>query len=90
LHETIALFSGNRFFLETIRYHNQLRRIVEYESFAMDERMQESSEEHVQILQGLVAGDFEWAAAAMTRHLKLASSAIAVFPKEKSPKEKSA
>lgn len=82
LHETIAGFSGNPFFVETVRYHNQLRRIVEYESFAVDERMQESCEEHVKILEALVRDDREWAATLMTRHLALASDSIVVFSDE--------
>lgn len=80
LHEAIALCSANQFFVETVRYHNQLRRIVEYESFAANERMDESNWEHVQIIQTLLAGDVEWAAAAMTQHLKLARNSIEVFP----------
>lgn len=80
LHETVASFSHNKFFLEVVRYHNQLRRIVEYESFEANERTEESCVEHVQLLEALRKGDAEWAATLMTRHLKLAQSAVAVFP----------
>lgn len=79
LHETLASFSGNQFFVEAMRYHNRLRRVVEYESFYADERMTESCEEHLQILNALRKGDREWAATLMTRHLRLASEAVAVF-----------
>lgn len=79
LHETIVSFSGNKFFIDSVRYHNRLRRVVEYESFAADERMLESCEEHLEILDALRRDDREWAATLMTRHLQLASEAVEVF-----------
>lgn len=79
LHETLAALSGNQFFVESIQYHNRLRLVVEYESFYADERMTESCEEHLEILDALRKGDREWAATLMTRHLQLASEAVQAF-----------
>ena len=79
LHETIAAFSQNPFFVDAVRHHNRLRRVVEYESFDADERIEESCAEHIQILDALLADDREWAATLLTRHLTLASQSIDVF-----------
>lgn len=79
LHETIAAFSGNEFFLKAVQRHNQLRRVAEYESFYASERMHESHEEHVQILEALRDEDIELAATLMARHLHLASRSIGIF-----------
>ncbi|MCG8505555.1 MAG: GntR family transcriptional regulator [Sphingomonadales bacterium] len=79
LHETIAGFSQNPFFVDAVRHHNRLRRVVEYESFEANERMEDSCAEHIQILDALLADDREWAATLLTRHLILASESIDVF-----------
>ena len=84
LHETIAASSNNPFFVEIVRHQNQLRRIVEYESFAVNERTDESCEEHINILDALLRDDREWAATLMTRHLELARDATVVFPAQNS------
>ncbi|HYE50731.1 MAG TPA: GntR family transcriptional regulator [Azospirillaceae bacterium] len=70
-HEMLAEFSGNRYFLQSIQQQNRLRRAAEYESFVWSERMRESCQEHINILDALIAGDREWAAALMVHHLKL-------------------
>ncbi|ARP91297.1 GntR family transcriptional regulator [Bordetella genomosp. 9] len=69
-HETLARFSGNRFFLQSIRQQNHLRR-MEQQSAAMraDTRFRESAAEHLAIIQALEDDDREWAAALMRRHL---------------------
>lgn len=79
LHEMIAGFSGNQFFINAVKGHNHLRRIVEYESFYKDERMQESCEEHLGILRALQDNQIDWAAVLMARHLELSGEALAAF-----------
>ena len=79
LHEMLVGFSGNEFFLRAIRGQNQLRRIVEIESFYADERVKASFDEHVAILEALLRDDRQWAATLLTRHLQLASDSTEVF-----------
>jgi len=79
LHEMLVSFSKNEFFLRAIRSQNQLRRIVEIESFYADERVKASFDEHVAILEALLKGDRQWAATLLTRHLLLASKSTEVF-----------
>lgn len=70
LHEMLAAFSGNPFFLEAIRQQNRSRRLLELESFHEPERMRASCAEHLRILDAVEAGDREWAASLMIDHLK--------------------
>lgn len=79
LHEMLVDFSGNEHFLRAIRNQNHLRGIVEIESFYADERVKESLEEHIAILQTLLRDDREWAATLLMRHLQLASESTEVF-----------
>lgn len=79
LHEMLASFSGNEFFLQGVRSQNRLRRTVEIESFYANERVRDSFEEHIAILQALLKDDRTWAATLLTRHLQLASESIEVF-----------
>lgn len=79
LHEMLVGFSGNEFFLRAIKAQNQLRRIVEIESFYADERVRASFDEHVGILKALLDDECEWAATLLTRHLQLASESTEVF-----------
>ncbi len=69
-HEMIAAFSGNRFVLQAIEQMDRLRKFQELASFASDSRaLMQSCREHLAILDALEAGDREWAAALMRRHL---------------------
>ncbi|MBL8265968.1 GntR family transcriptional regulator [Steroidobacter sp.] len=70
-HEMLAEFSGNTFFLQAIQQQHRLRRAVEYESFVWSERMRESCQEHINVIDAIVAGDMEWAASLMIHHLKM-------------------
>jgi DNA-binding GntR family transcriptional regulator len=79
LHEMLASFSGNEFFLQGVRSHNRLRRTVEIESFYANERVRDSFEEHIAILEALLKDDRTWAATLLTRHLQLASESVEVF-----------
>jgi DNA-binding GntR family transcriptional regulator len=79
LHEMLASFSGNEFFVQGVQSQNRLRRIVEIESFYANERVKDSFEEHIAILEALLKGDRTWAATLLTRHLKLARQSTEVF-----------
>lgn len=79
LHETIASFSGNEFFVEIVQRQNQLRRVAEYELFYASDPMSDSHESHLEILEALRDGDTELAAAAMQRHLLVSRRLIRIF-----------
>ncbi len=79
LHEMLAAFSGNEFFLQGVRSQNRLRRTVEIESYYANERVKDSFEEHVAILEALLKDDRAWAATLLTRHLRLASESTEIF-----------
>lgn len=70
-HEGLASFSQNRFAVEIVRQQNNLRRMGEAAAFEdlPTERIRQSCEEHLAILDAAEAGDREWAAALMRRHL---------------------
>lgn len=72
-HEMIADFSGNRFILQAVQQQDRLRRLLEYRGMRVRERVLESCKEHLGILDALEAGDREWAARLMERHLTVAS-----------------
>jgi DNA-binding GntR family transcriptional regulator len=70
-HAGLAACSGNPFFHEAMLQQNQLRRFLSY-AWELDERIAESCHEHMAILTALEAGEREWAATLMRRHLDLA------------------
>jgi len=72
-HEGLAAASGNRFIHAAIRRQNQLRRLSNYDWVFGFERVEVNCREHLQILDSVVAGDLEVAAAQMRRHLQRAS-----------------
>lgn len=71
-HAGLAACSGNEFFRESIELQNQLRRFLSYNLDTVA-RVEESCNEHMQILDALEQGDREWAAQLMRRHLELAA-----------------
>ncbi|KQO00509.1 hypothetical protein ASF01_06075 [Stenotrophomonas sp. Leaf70] len=73
-HEMLAGFSGNRFVLESVRHHNQLRRVEEYRRHVHNPvNLSGPCQEHLAILQAVEAGDAELAALLMHQHLLKAS-----------------
>ena len=75
LHEALAAWSGNRFFLQAVKNQNSLRRMQEYSDFSAlgAERIRTSCEEHLAILDALAGGDVAFAEALLRRHLTRAS-----------------
>jgi len=68
-HETIAEFSGNRFFVQTVRRMDQLRRLVEYMQAEHRLPRKEQAVEHLAILDAIATGDYLDAATKMREHL---------------------
>lgn len=86
-HEAIALCSGNRFSVQTVRRLNQLRRLVEYRHARIRPARKQHAKEHLAMIEAIYAGDFIGAAAMMKTHIdksrreKIASN---LFAKEDS------
>lgn len=78
-HETLVSFSQNEYLLQAVRQHNQLRRVVEYESFHQRARVSDSAREHLAVLDAIKKGDREWAATLMRRHLQVAGELLSAF-----------
>lgn len=73
-HEMLASFSHNRFIEQAVRQQNQLRRLEEFASFVnRPVNPIDSCREHIDIIDALLAGDVEWAASLLYRHLSVAS-----------------
>lgn len=73
-HEMLARFSRNRFIEQAVRQQNQLRRLEEFASFvSRPVDPIDSCREHIDIIDALLAGDVEWAASLLQRHLSVAS-----------------
>jgi DNA-binding GntR family transcriptional regulator len=74
-HENLAACSGNRFLTDAVRQQNNLRRMQEsagYEELPA-ERIEQSCQEHLAILDAVEAGEIEWAEALLRQHLRQAS-----------------
>lgn len=69
-HETLAEGSGNDFVVEIIKKQNRIRRLCEYLGYERLDRIGASLREHLAILESLLDGDREWAAAQLRRHLQ--------------------
>jgi DNA-binding GntR family transcriptional regulator len=72
--EQMARFSHNRFIEQAVRQQNQLRRLEEFASFVnRPVNPIDSCREHIDIIDSLLAGDIDWAASLLYRHLSVAS-----------------
>lgn len=74
-HETVALWSHNRFIIEAVRRQNALRRFGEHYAFQRlsPTRFIQSSREHLEIQDAIEKNDRAWAASLLERHLALAA-----------------
>lgn len=72
-HEGLAVASGNRFFGDSIRRLNRLRRLANYDWKHGVERVEVSCREHLAILDAIDTGDRRTASRLMREHLDLAS-----------------
>ena len=73
-HETLAAWSGNRFYAQSVKQQNALRRLHEYAEFGTlaSDRIIQSSNEHIAILEAVAAGALELAESLLRTHLLLA------------------
>lgn len=71
-HWLIAFSSRNRFFLSVIERQNVLRRIVEYAAPFDSEKLRQSCQQHLQILDVIEEGNLDLAANYMRLHLDTA------------------
>ena len=71
-HEMLARFSGNRYILQAVQQQNQLRRLEEHAHFHRHSRYAKSTQDHLEIIAAIEAGDREWASQLMRQHLKTA------------------
>lgn len=81
-HQMLADFSGNRFFREAMRQQNNLRRVISYQWVYGAERVGETCQEHLAIIEAIVARDGMWAASLLRNHL---SGASQLSPYRESP-----
>jgi DNA-binding GntR family transcriptional regulator len=72
-HETLARFSGNPFVLRAVQQQNQLRRLLEFESYRDMHRVLEWCREHIAILASLANGDVASASRLLSAHLQRAT-----------------
>ncbi|MCH6205517.1 GntR family transcriptional regulator [Brucella sp. RRSP16] len=70
-HETIVSWANNRFFTQSVRWQNHLRRMTEYSDFDRlgEERIRGACRDHLGILEAIESNDFEFAAALLKRHI---------------------
>lgn len=73
-HQMLVDFSGNQFFQENIRQQNRMRRFTESAAVLYPERMQQSCQEHLDIMEAIDQGDRNWAATLMERHLSISGN----------------
>ena len=76
-HETLAKWSGNRFFAQSVRRMDQLRRLVEYSQARNRKPRKQQALEHLAILDAIAHHDFLGAAALLREHLNNARRAKA-------------
>jgi DNA-binding GntR family transcriptional regulator len=69
-HETLAGGSGNDFVVDVIRKQNSIRRLCEYLGYERLGRIEASLKEHLAILESILDGDMQWAAAQLRQHLQ--------------------
>lgn len=68
-HEMLAEYSGNVFMYQSMQQQNRLRRLLEFQGYVNRKRIREWCGEHVEILESILDGDMETAAARMHEHL---------------------
>ena len=70
LHETIAACCGNTFILDSLRRINRVRRLMEYRKAVDRQQALRRCEEHLVLIDLLLAGQLEKASAMMRTHLR--------------------
>lgn len=73
-HESLAKWSNNRFYYQTLVKLNQLRRLAEYKLSGERTMRQGQAQEHIEILESIKRGDLLEAASLLRLHLNHAKS----------------
>lgn len=68
-HGTLAGFSGNRFIEAAVAQQARMRRLVEYRHYVNEERVHEATRDHIAMIDHILDGRCEEAAALMTSHI---------------------
>jgi DNA-binding GntR family transcriptional regulator len=69
-HRQLVAFSGNRWMIQAIEQQNSLRRLRNWSWRLDDDRVRDSCNEHLAVLDALIAGDTPGAAQALRRHIE--------------------
>lgn len=74
-HETIVSWANNRFFTQSVRWQNSLRRMTEYADFGTlsEKRLHDACHDHIAILRAIQDLDINFAAALLRRHISRSS-----------------
>ena len=74
-HETIVSWANNRFFTQSVRWQNSLRRMTEYADFGKlsEKRLHDACHDHIAILRAIQDRDINFAAALLRRHISRSS-----------------
>jgi DNA-binding GntR family transcriptional regulator len=72
-HEMVARFSGNRYILQAMQQQNNLRRLEETAAYYRALRVQDSCNEHLEIIRAIEQDALELASALMRHHLNIAT-----------------
>lgn len=82
-HESVGLWSNNRFVAQAIQQQTRLRRLMEFRVTMDDpERMAQSCREHLEILDALEKGDRQKASSLLHRHIEISRDVPTEFGKE--------
>lgn len=79
-HETLGIWSNNRFLLQAIQQQVRLRRLMELlYSVVIPDRMLQSCKEHLAMLDAIAAGDRKKAAVIMRQHIEVSRDLVPEF-----------
>ena len=68
-HEMLAEYSGNVFMHQSMQQQNRLRRLLEFQGYVNRKRIREWCNEHLEIIDAILANDMPAAAERMHQHL---------------------
>lgn len=75
-HRQLVAFAGNRWMTQAIAQQNSLRRLRNWSWRLDDDRVGQSCDDHLAVLEALIAGDRTGAAAALRRHIETTMDSI--------------
>jgi len=75
-HSQLVAFSGNRWMVQAIEQQNALRRLRNWSWRLDDDRVAQSCDDHLNVLEALLAGDLTSASAALGRHIETTMDSV--------------